>query len=93
MLLQLNITYVAQRWGAQISSLIFFSFKQGSQSAIRFHKALSRHNCCRGKLWVLHILSVCLCSCLIYLARKEHEPCYIVIYDLSDSTVFSDVIS
>jgi len=35
MLSKLNITYNAQRWDTQMSSLIFFSFKQDRQGATR----------------------------------------------------------
>ena len=45
------------------------------------------------KQQVLHILSVCLYSCLSYLACKMHAPYYIVICGLSGSVVFFHIIS
>ena len=43
----------------------------------------------KKQIRVLHILSVCLHSCLSYPACKAHAPCYIVMCGLSGSIIFS----
>jgi len=43
--------------------------------------------------YVLHIMSVCLHSCLSRPARQAHAPYYTAICELSDSTIFCHIIS
>jgi len=51
-------------------------------------EARSPNHSCRGKAIMLHILSVCLYSCCIYLAYEVHVQDYIIICGLSGSAVF-----
>jgi len=55
-------------------------------------EALSLNYSCRGEAIILHILSVCLYSRLIYLAWNVHVRYYIIVCGLSGSTVFFIII-
>jgi hypothetical protein len=44
------------------------------------------------KQYTLHVLSVCLYSCLSYSAFRAYAPYYIVICRLSASTIFFHII-
>jgi len=60
----------------------------GAQDRQRNTAARSINNCSCGKQLVLHILSVCLHSCLSYPACKAHAPYYIAICGLSGTKIY-----